>query len=80
MTAFNVGRFRVRPGMEEAFVDAHRTLRPAFKGFLGWQPRQDGVTHVLLHRRMAGLSSIVAAPHRKWSSSWTAMRKCSTTW
>lgn len=35
MTAFNVVRFRVKPGNEQQFVDAHRKLRPAFKGFLG---------------------------------------------
>jgi heme-degrading monooxygenase HmoA len=35
MTAFNVVRFKVRPGNEQQFVDAHRKLRPAFKGFLG---------------------------------------------
>lgn len=35
MTAFNVVRFRVKPGFEEAFVDAHRGWRPAFRGFLG---------------------------------------------
>lgn len=35
MTAFNVVRFRVKPGNEQRFVDAHRKLRPAFKGFLG---------------------------------------------
>jgi len=35
MTAFNVVRFKVKPGNEEQFVDAHRKLRPAFKGFLG---------------------------------------------
>lgn len=35
MTAFNVVRFKVKPGNEQRFVDAHRKLRPAFKGFLG---------------------------------------------
>jgi len=35
MTAFNVVRFKVRPGSEQRFVDAHRKLRPAFKGYLG---------------------------------------------
>ena len=35
MTAFNVVRFKVKPGNEQQFVDAHRKLRPAFKGFLG---------------------------------------------
>jgi hypothetical protein len=35
MTAFNVVRFKVKPGNEQRFVDAHRKVRPAFKGFLG---------------------------------------------
>ena len=26
MTAFNVVRFKVKPGMEEAFLDAHRNI------------------------------------------------------
>jgi len=34
MTAFNVVRFRVKPGREEAFIDAHRRADPAFKGYL----------------------------------------------
>lgn len=34
MTAFNVVRFRVKPGREEAFIDAHRRADPAFKGFV----------------------------------------------
>ena len=35
MTAFNVVRFKVKPGNEQQFIDAHRKTRPAFKGFLG---------------------------------------------
>jgi heme-degrading monooxygenase HmoA len=35
MTAINVVRFRVKPGSEQRFIDAHRTMRPNFKGFLG---------------------------------------------
>jgi hypothetical protein len=35
MSAFNIVRFRVRPGQEDGFVDAHRKLRPKFKGFQG---------------------------------------------
>ena len=35
MTAFNVVRFKVKPGNEQQFVDAHRKVKPAFKGFLG---------------------------------------------
>ena len=32
MTAFNVVRFCVKPGHEESFVQAHRQMKPEFKG------------------------------------------------
>ena len=35
MTAFNVVRVRVKPGCEEAFLDAHRNARPDFRGYRG---------------------------------------------
>jgi hypothetical protein len=35
MTAMNVVRFRVKPGCEQQFIDAHRAMRPKFKGFIG---------------------------------------------
>lgn len=35
MTAYNVVRFRVKPGKEIDFEDAHRKLNRNFKGFLG---------------------------------------------
>ena len=35
MTAFNIVRFRVKPGNEQRFIDEHRAARAAFKGFLG---------------------------------------------
>ena len=35
MTAFNIVRFRVRPGHEKKFIAAHRSLKPGFKGFRG---------------------------------------------
>lgn len=34
MTAFNVVRFKVKPGSEQAFIDAHKRLPRAFKGFI----------------------------------------------
>lgn len=34
MTAFNVVRFRVKPGREEAFIEAHRRADTTFKGFM----------------------------------------------
>ena len=35
MTAFNIVRFRVKPGHEQQFIDAHRGLNPGLKGFRG---------------------------------------------
>jgi hypothetical protein len=35
MTAFNVVRFRVKPGQEEHFIAAHRNFHRNFNGFRG---------------------------------------------
>ena len=35
MTAFNIVRFRVKPGHEQKFIAAHRNARAGFKGFRG---------------------------------------------
>jgi len=32
MTAFNVVRFKVKPGMEDAFLDAHRNIAKTWLG------------------------------------------------
>ena len=32
MTAFNVVRFKVKPGMEETFLDAHRNIAESWPG------------------------------------------------
>jgi len=34
MTAFNIVRFRVKPGRDEAFLEAHRRADLRLKGFL----------------------------------------------
>lgn len=34
MNAFNIVRFRTRPGREEAFIDAHRHLQSDLKGLV----------------------------------------------
>ena len=34
MTVFNVVRFKVKPGMDEAFLDAHRTIAETWPGGL----------------------------------------------
>jgi Antibiotic biosynthesis monooxygenase len=35
MAAFNIVRLRVKPGFDQQFIEKHRAVRPAFKGFLG---------------------------------------------
>ena len=32
MTAFNIVRFRVKPGLEQEFIEAHRSNRPNWPG------------------------------------------------
>jgi hypothetical protein len=32
MTAYNVVRFRVKPGCEQQFIDLHKSANPSFKG------------------------------------------------
>lgn len=34
MSAFNAVRFRVKPGREQDFIDAHRKADPTFAGFV----------------------------------------------
>lgn len=49
MTAFNIVRFRVKPGQAERFVEAHRNMRHSFKGFGGgWLVRTGDDTFCLV--------------------------------
>lgn len=34
MTAYNIVRFKVKPGYEQKFLDVHKAARPNFKGFI----------------------------------------------
>ena len=61
MTAFNVVRFRVKPGMEEAFVESHRRLQPEFEGFLGGSLIKTGDQTFCLIGEWQSFPSIVAA-------------------
>jgi len=61
MTAFNVVRFRVKPGMEEAFVESHRRLQPEFEGFLGGNLIKTGDQMFCLIGEWESFPSIVAA-------------------
>jgi hypothetical protein len=61
MTAFNVVRFRVKPGNEQGFIDAHRALRPAFKGYLGGSLIRTGDQTFCIVGEWRNFQSLVAA-------------------
>ena len=61
MTAFNVVRFRVKPGNEQRFIDEHRKQRPQFKGFLGGNLIKTGEQTFCMIGEWRNFSSIVAA-------------------
>lgn len=61
MTAFNVVRFRVKPGNEQRFIDAHRSMRPGFKGFLGGSLIQTGDRTFCLVAEWRNYDAIVKA-------------------
>lgn len=61
MTAFNVVRFRVRPGEEQRFIDQHRKMKRDFKGFLGASLIRTGDRTFCLVGEWRNFKSIVAA-------------------
>ena len=49
MPAFNAVRFRVRPGFEQEFIEAHRKTREGFDGFEGgWLVRTGDQTFCVI--------------------------------
>ncbi|MBH9552111.1 antibiotic biosynthesis monooxygenase family protein [Inhella gelatinilytica] len=61
MSAFNVVRFRVKPGQEAAFVDAHRDLAPAWPGLRRFALVQTGASSFCLIGEWQDMASIAAA-------------------
>jgi hypothetical protein len=61
MTAFNVVRFRVKPGNEQRFIDEHRKVRPAFKGFMGGNLVRTGDQTFCMIGQWRNFQSLVAA-------------------
>ena len=61
MTAFNAVRFRVKPGSEQQFIDAHRKMRPVLKGFLGASLVRTGDRTFCFVGEWRNMQSIVAA-------------------
>jgi hypothetical protein len=61
MSAFNIVRFKVKPGREEAFINAHRRADPTFKGFLRESLVKTGERTFCLVGEWDSFDSIVAA-------------------
>lgn len=63
MTAVNVVRFRVKPGYEQQFIDAHRKMRPVFKGFGGgWLVKTGDQTFCMIGQWNSFQSIVGARP------------------
>lgn len=61
MTAYNVVRFRVKPGRETQFLDAHRHLERDFPGLRGGGLIQTGERSYCLVGEWDDMKSIAAA-------------------
>ncbi len=64
MTAFNIVRFRVKPGREDAFIEAHRRASTDFKGFVRGALVKTGDRAFCLIAEWDSFDSIVAARPR----------------
>jgi hypothetical protein len=61
MTAYNVVRFRTQPGMEQAFVDAHRKISTPMKGMRRFALIKTGDRTFCIVGEWDKMDSIVAA-------------------
>jgi hypothetical protein len=61
MSAFNVVRFRVKPGREQEFLDAHRRMKPGFSGFRKASMVQTGERQYCFIGEWADYDDMVAA-------------------
>jgi hypothetical protein len=61
MTAYNVVRFRVKPGREQQFIDAHKQARPAFKGWRGGALIKTGDRTFCIVGEWASMQKLAAA-------------------
>lgn len=61
MTAFNVVRFRVKPGQEAAFVDTHRTMESHLPGLRQFSLVQTGERSFCVIGEWDDMSALVNA-------------------
>ncbi|MBI2713635.1 MAG: antibiotic biosynthesis monooxygenase [Rhizobiales bacterium] len=67
MTAFNIVRFRVKPGHEQKFIAAHRDARAGFKGFRGGALVRTGEHTFCVIGEWANFAKLVNARRRRRS-------------
>ena len=61
MTAFNIVRFRVKPGHQQHFIAKHRAAKPNFKGFRSGALVQTGEQTFCIVGEWASFKSLAAA-------------------
>ncbi|HSG63996.1 MAG TPA: antibiotic biosynthesis monooxygenase [Gammaproteobacteria bacterium] len=61
MTAFNVVRFRVKPGYEQRFLDTHRQMPRDFKGYIRGDLIKTGERSFCIVGEWRDMDSLVAA-------------------
>ena len=61
MTAFNIVRFRVKPGHQEQFMAQHRGMNPGLKGFRGGSLVRTGENSFCFIGEWASFQKIVDA-------------------
>lgn len=61
MAAFNIVRFKVKPGFEQQFIDKHRAVRPEFKGFVGGNLVRTGDRTFCIVGEWRNMNSLVSA-------------------
>ncbi|MGH6821763.1 MAG: putative quinol monooxygenase [Methylocella sp.] len=61
MTAYNVVRFKVKPGQEQKFLDAHRNAKRDFAGFNGGALVKTGDRHYCFIGRWNSMDAIAGA-------------------
>ena len=64
MTAFNIVRFRVKPGHEAHFIAAHRSARAGFTGFRGGSLVKTGEHTFCIIGEWASFTKLAAARPR----------------
>ncbi len=61
MTAFNIVRFRVKPGHEKQFIALHRGRNPGFKGFRGGSLVRTGERSFCIVGEWSNFKSLIGA-------------------